>query len=42
MTDAFRKYGGYAAFAVAALLLLAWVKMPSDWQSQVWKALDDV
>lgn len=30
MTDAFRKYGGYAAFAVAALLLLAWVKMPSD------------
>jgi type II secretion system protein N len=30
MTDAFRKYGGYAAFAVAALLVLAWVKMPSD------------
>lgn len=30
MTDAFRKYGGYTAFAAAALLLLAWVKMPSD------------
>lgn len=30
MKDAFRTYGGYAAFALAALLLLAWVKMPSD------------
>lgn len=30
MTDAFRKYGGYAAFAVAALLVFVWVKMPTD------------
>jgi len=30
MTDAFRKYGGYAAFAAAALLVFAWVKMPAD------------
>jgi len=30
MKGAFRTYGGYAAFAVAALLLIAWVKMPAD------------
>jgi type II secretion system protein N len=30
MKEGFRKYGGYAAFAVAALLLFAWVRMPSD------------
>jgi len=30
MKGAIRTYGGYAAFAVTALLALAWVKMPSD------------
>jgi type II secretion system protein N len=30
MKEALRKYGGYAAFAVAALLLFAWVRMPSE------------
>ncbi|NPV03917.1 MAG: type II secretion system protein GspN [Syntrophaceae bacterium] len=30
MKGAFRTYAGYAAFAVAALLVIAWVKMPPD------------
>jgi len=30
MKEALRKYGGYAAFAVAALLLFAWMRMPSE------------
>ncbi len=30
MTKALRKYAGYAAFAAAALVVLVWMKMPSD------------
>jgi type II secretion system protein N len=30
MREALRKYGGYAAFAVAALIIFAWVRMPSE------------
>ena len=30
MANAFRKFGGYAAFAAVALLVLAWLKMPPD------------
>lgn len=30
MKDALRKYGGYALFALAALVLFAWVLMPSE------------
>ena len=30
MSKALRKYAGYAAFAAAALVVLVWMKMPSD------------